>query len=290
MPSGLDFPSNLPTPNPAASVRFLFTGSALIPIYGAGGAGVTYLWKYRPRQQSGYYTSFFWANNGEFWWNNGSPASYYGAHPYPHNGTSPLFDTGIHHRWEISVEGIDPIDRDDAVVKGVWHSQAFRAWGGSGVKKQHEFYWNLPDLSANRVTYTSNSATWGDNAPPSPALTWGDAPWRPCVERASGILRGWQIYNAPLTAEQIVALAGCDTDEEVLAEASVQGVDGALWYLNMNPSDASDISDKSGNGNDPAWFNNNRPDFWSEADPEPEPVPVPEVVAIRAGNGLGGLG
>ena len=34
------------------------------------------------------------------------------------------------------------------------------------------------------------------------------------------------------------------------------------WYLNMNPS-PSDISDKSGRGNNPAWVGTERPTLWS---------------------------
>jgi hypothetical protein len=264
---GLDFPRN-GEGNNATSVRFRFTGSALVPIYGRDGKGVTYLWKYRPRQQAGYYTTFFWANDdgggtlATFLWDNGGADSYYGAHPYPHDGVKPLGGVGTKHRWEISIEQNDFVDADDPVVKNVWYSQAFRAWGASGVPKNHQFYWNLSNTTTALVTRTSPSS-WGNNMPPSPALTFGDAPWQPSVERLSGVLRGLQIYNALLTTSQIKELAALETDAEVLAKAAKLGLSSALWYLNMNPQDESDISDKSGAGHHPAWWNSKRPTHWA---------------------------
>ena len=258
---GLEFPSNGSLSN-ENSVRFRFTGAALPPIYGASGAGVTYLWKYRPAQQTGFYTCFFWGNddgNGSpttFEWDGGQPNTYYGAHPFPQDATG--FDTD--HFWEIAVESGDFTGA--AVTKAAWYSQAFRAWGANGAAKNHEYYWNLPDTSTALITRTT-ATTYGNTNPPSPALTWADAPWNPSQERASGILRGWQIYNALLNTSQITTLAACDTDGAVLSAASSLGLSSSLWYLNMNPQDASDISDKSGAGHHPAWRNSNRPTHWS---------------------------
>ena len=262
--SGLDFPSNLGSPDNSTSVRFRFTGAALIPIYGTSGNGVTYLWKYRPRQQTGYYTCFFWGNDdgigntATFEWDGGQPDTYYGAHPFPADRTG--FDTD--HEWEIAVENADFTDTEP-VVKDVWYSQAFRSWGANGAVKNHEYYWNLPNTTTALVTHATAS-TWGNQTPPSPALTWGDAPWNPSQERSNGVLRGWQIYNALLNTTQINALGACETDACVLSTASSLGVLSSLWYLNMNPADASDISDKSGNGHHPAWWNSNRPLHWTQ--------------------------
>lgn len=260
--SGFDFPSNSGIDN-NASVRFRFTGAALIPIYGTSGAGVTYLWKYRPRQQTGYYTCFFWGNDDgagspdTFTWDSGQGGSYYGAHPFPADGTG--FDTN--HLWEIAVENTDETDTEP-VVKDVWYSQAVRAWGAPGVAKQHEYYWNLPELVTAKVTYTTISTTWGDSGPPAPALTFADAPWNPSAERASGVMRGWQIYNSLLTTAQINILEAQETDADVLAAIIANSIPG-LWYLNMNPVDVNDISDKSGAGHHPTWWNANRPTHWT---------------------------
>jgi len=252
--SGLEFPSNTSINNDT-SVRFRFTGAALPPIYGASGAGLTYLWKYKPAEQAGYYTVFFWGNddgNGSpttFEWDGGFPDSYYGMHPFP---------VDADHFWEVAVENADFVDTE-VVVYDVWYSQAARVWGASGVAKQHEYYWNLPNLTTALVTRTTASS-WGNQTPPAPALTFADAPWNPSAECANGVLRGFQIYNALLTTAQINEAEACDTDSEVLALSFA----GSLWYLNMNPADASDISDKSGAGHHPAWWNANRPTHWTE--------------------------
>lgn len=268
--TGLGFQSNHQVADDnSASVRFRFTGSALVPIYGTNGAGVTYLLKYRPRHQVGYFTVFFWANDDglgtvadTFEWDSVGANTYYGAHPYPHDGVTPLGSSGTEHRWEISTESDDFVDVNDPVAYDVWHSQALRVRGGVGQNKVHQFNWSLPVDPTKQIIRTSSSSTWGDNQPPFPALTFGDAPWQPGRECASGTLRGLQIYNALLTDQQVDILGACETDAEVLAAVAANSIPG-LFYLNMNPT-PDDISDKSGQGHHPQWFNSNRPVLWTE--------------------------
>ncbi len=50
------------------------------------GAGATYIWRYKPRQQAGYYVTMWLSNNGSFLWDGGSPNAFYGGHPYPNGG------------------------------------------------------------------------------------------------------------------------------------------------------------------------------------------------------------
>ncbi len=198
-----------------------------------------------PRQQNGYYTTFFWGNNGNFLWNKGSPDTYYGAHPYP---AAP--PNGSTHKWEIASGGGDYLSSEN-VNYGAWHTQALRVWAdGSG--KHHEFYWNLPDTS--KVIRVTESASYGNNNPPSPVLAFGDAPWNPSNEIMNGILRGIQVYSSALSVSDILA--------EVSAPRSTSAGNGSIWYLNLNPT-PSDISDKSGRGNNPAWVGSGRPALWS---------------------------
>lgn len=262
--TGIEFPSGVGTQSNANSHRFKFTGADLVPIYGAGNDGVTYLFKVQPIQQTGYYTTFFWGNDdgngniGTFTWNGGAADSYYGAHPYPPAGSG-----GTTHKWEISVETLDPTSSAD-VVKDVWYSQALTVDGEIGAVKVHTYYWNLPDVSGDEVvTHTTAASDYGDDAPPSPALTFGDAPWQPALERCSCILRGIQIYDELLNTTQINALEALETDADVLAEAANLGLDDDLWYLNMNPT-PDDISDKSGASHDPAWLNANHGTLWEQ--------------------------
>lgn len=223
-------------------MRFRFLNP--LPIYPA-----TYIWRAFPRQQEGYYTAFFWANDDgkgtldTFLWKDGVADTYYGAHPYPRNGRS----TGKVHDWEISIQQMDPVNGPVAYDR--WHTQVFVAyaevWG-----KHHKFYWDWPNLdAASTVVYTAPSS-YGNVDPPVPALTWGDAPWQPGREVWHGILRGFQFYDVALSPAQISA--------EIANPGSVR----TPWYLNLNPT-PTDITDKSGNGHHPEWVGEERPGLWA---------------------------
>jgi hypothetical protein len=233
--AGLDFPGSAAT---AGTIRFRFTNP--LPIYPA-----TYLWKLRPRQQNGYYTTFFWGNDGSFLWGPTAPDSYYGAHPYP----SPPPD-GSAHKWEISVFGDDYLSSQD-VVYDRWYTQALRVWSdGSG--KHHEFYWDLPDTT--RVIRVDVPSSYGNVMPPSPALTFGDAPWNESDEMMNGVLRNIQVYDVALSLSAILAEFGSPRST---ADGTVH-----LWYMNLDPT-PTDISDKSGNAHDPEWVGSERPLLWT---------------------------
>lgn len=238
---GLDFPGSAAT---EGTVRFRFTNP--LPIYPA-----TYIWRYLPRSQASYYTTFFWGNDGEFRWDGGRSNTYYGAHPYPYPAPHfvPPERIGPRH-WEISVGGEDILS-ESTVEYGRWHSQALVVWSDWLGRKHHEFYWDLPDLT--KVIRRTEGRAYGNSPPPAPALTFGDAPWAPSEEIMDGVLRGIQIYSAALPLE------------DVLAEWAVPGSTSAgascIWYLNMNPS-PDDISDKSGAGHDPEWVGPERPALW----------------------------
>ena len=264
--TGLDFPSNHQVADDnSASVRLRLINTACPPQYGTDGVGLNYLWKKFTRQQTGFYTTMFWANDDgqgvirpTFEWNNNSPDSYYGFHEYPPGGSS-----GTSHEWEISVNADDY--RNGTVVYDEWRSQFARVRGATGQIKNHEFYWDLPNIdSAHRVIQNSSASNWGDTPPPFPAVTFGDAPWQPGRECLSGILRGLQMYNNVwIDPADAVTLGEPDTNAEVLAVVSALGLGAKLWYLNMNPT-PDDISDKSGNDHHPEWFNGNRPALWTE--------------------------
>lgn len=233
--TGLDFPGSAAVDS---TMRFKFENPHTngLPIYGPDGQGVTYIWRAYPRQQAGYYTAFFWANDdgrgdlSNFLWDNGAADSYYGAHPYP-NGSP----TATIHRWEISIEQMDFVNGD--VVYDRWYTQALRVWADEEGRKHHEFYWDLPNTDdAHRVVRVSPSS-WGNATPPAPALTWGDAPWAPGREVWDGVLRGVQIYATRLALDEILA--------EIEEPRSTAAGDSSIWYLNLNPT-PTDISDKSG--------------------------------------------
>ncbi len=239
---GLEFQGNAST---TGTVRFRFTNP--LPIYPA-----TYIWKCKPRQQNGYYTAFFWGNDdGQgtlstfLWTSSGGADTYYGAHPYPDNPPN-----GSTHKWEISVEQDDFVN--GTVVYDRWYTQALRVWADANGK-HHEFYWDLPNTDSSHMVTRTSPPSWGNTNPPSPALTWGDAPWNPGKEVWNGIIRGIQIYSTNLSVADIL--------KEANAPVSTAAGAANVWYLNVNPT-PTDISDKSGNGHNPAWVGPERPMLW----------------------------
>jgi len=223
--TGLDFPGNAAV---ATTMRFEFT--APFAAYPA-----TYIWRAYPRQQTGYYTAFFHANNSTFF---NSDLEYYGFHPYPDPPT-----TGT-PKWEISVDG----GRDevrDPVVFDRWYLQVAVVYK-SGSTAYHTFYWDWPDTT--HKIYWPNTGVW--SPAPNPAIMVGDNPWNPGEEVWDGMLRGFQFYDVALTPSEIV--------QEIAVPGSVR----RPWYLNLNPT-PSDISDKSGSGHHPSWVGTQRPTLWT---------------------------
>jgi hypothetical protein len=238
--TGLIFPSN-----GSPTVRFLFSGGNLIPFYPA-----TYIWRVRPVQQSGYYTTFFWGPAGAF-----TGEGFYGAHPYPAPPPS-----GSAHKWEISANGNDFVEGDGGVdttvVKGRWFTQAFVVRNSGGNSLEMKFYWDLPDTS-KVTTVVIDDYTDVGNTPR--VLTWGDAPWSPGNELLSGTLRAIQFYSTNLSLADILIESANDSLNVPQTAAGAASV----WYMNQNPTPV-DIADKSNAGHNPAWFNANRPALYTE--------------------------
>jgi hypothetical protein len=270
--TGLDFPRNDQVPD-GQTVRFKFMDPHLhgLPAYGPGGAGVTYIFRIRPKQQTGYYTTFFWSNddgvgtlNSTFLWDHGFANTYYGMHPYPPGGSS-----GTTHNWEISVDQLDA--QNGTVVKDIWYTQVVRVWIDPDGRKRHQFYWDWPNTdAAHMVTHTS-PAEYNNTNPPSPALTFGDAPWQPGREMCSCILRGIQIYSRLLSLTEI--------QSEITSPQSTPSGIASIWYKNLNPT-PMDISDKSGAGHDPVWVGPNRPALYDDGSGDVTPPAAPRNLRI----------
>ena len=269
--TGLEFPRNDQVSD-GQTVRFKFTNPHLngLPIYGPGGAGVTYIFKVRPKQQTGYYTTFFWANDdgagdiSTFVWTSGGGAdSYYGMHPYPPGGSN-----GTSHQWEISIEQNDYLN--GTVVNDVWYTQVVRVWSDSNGK-HHEFYWDWPNKDAGHMVTRISPTSWGNVNPPAPALTFGDAPWQPGRELCSCTLRGIQIYAGLLSLT--------DVQSELNSPQSTAAGIASIWYKNINPT-PSDISDKSGAGHNPSWVGSNRPTLYDEGGGDITPPAAPTNLRV----------
>ena len=229
--TGLDFPGNVAV---TTTMRFEFTSPfAAYP--------ATYIWRAYPREQAGYYTSFFHANNNSFFNNQ---LEYYGFHPYP-EPPPPL--VGI-QKWEISVDGGNDIT-GDPVVFNRWYLQV-AVVSKDGSATHHTYYWDWPDTTTHKIRRTG--ALYA--AAPNPAIMVGDNPWNPGEEVYDGVLRGFQFYDVALTPSEIA--------QEIAAPGSVR----QPWYLNLNPT-PTDISDKSGNGHHPAWVGTERAALWKDTGP-----------------------
>jgi hypothetical protein len=266
--TGLNFPSNGDAPADAF-VAFQFDNPQNngLPLWGPSGQGATYMWKYRPRQQNGYYVTFWWSQaDGFFSAENG----YYGGHPYPNDGVSlpPLRDVGTHN-WEIAIIGQDiqqtRSGQNKRVVKDVWYTQALKVVRTSANSKTLIFYTALPSTAPGDVIeYTVTSPGYGETTPPTPKITFGDSPWYDGGyqhERLSGVLRGIKIFNRALSEAAILSEAASDS----LASAEGQA---NIWYMNINPTPA-DISDKSGKGHNPSWATSDRATLWSSSTTTP---------------------
>lgn len=239
---GLTFPSNT-----TEAPRFKFTSTNLVNFYPA-----TYIWRVRPTQQTGYYTTFFWGPDGAF-----TGTGYYGAHPYP-DGDPPA--SGTTHKWEISVNGQDDVTDENAystaVAQDAWKIQALRV-RASGSDMVLDFYW---DLGAGTDRVISHTAASYLTPAGSPALTWGGAPWATNTENLSGELRGIQIYSTNLDLADIVTEAANHTVNTPQTAAGIANV----WYMNQSPT-PDDITDKSGEGHDPEWVDaGNKATLWTD--------------------------
>ncbi len=201
------------------------------------------------------YSSIFWHSRGD---------GAFSATP-DYVGFCPYSDM----KWEISAEGGD--DRTDEngnntdVVYNTWIRQAGVNRPGSGSRTISDYYWDL-GAGTNRVISRETSDPGGlVNSANSPHVMWGENLWS--TERMNGRLRGIQLYAADLTAggtstAHIVALSALETNAQVLAYCAANGIT-SLWYLNMNPT-PDDISDKSGNGRNPAWQDaGNKATLWT---------------------------
>ncbi len=249
---GLDFPG---VEAAGGTIRFRFANP--LKIYPA-----TYIWQVKLRSQPHYYTTFFWGNDGEFQWdtvgylNWKRPTSntYYGAHPYPFPSPNYVrkFKGTVGPRfWEIAVDGLDVLSKTE-VEYGRWHTQSLRVWADHSGK-HHEFYWDLPDTT--RVIKHTVSSSYGNDYPPNPTLTWGDAPWAPGKEVMHGVIRGIQIYSDSLPIPALLT-------ESSTPLKTPEGR-SALWYINLDPT-PTDLSDHSSNGKTPEWVGPLRPALWEK--------------------------
>jgi len=274
---GLEWPGD-------GSVRRMLYWSSPPPIY-----PMTYVFRVFPRKKivpqnspTGYYTTFFWGNNGTFIWNGGSANTYYGMHPYPALGSGPPNGVGA---WEISVDSND-FTTGQEVGWDRWYTQVIRVQRVNATTTQHEFYYDWPDQT-KVLTHTVNDPAWAAANPPNPAIVVGQAPDQcgppPCStgsswggypgwEEFNGIIRGMQFYTSFLSLTDVAA--------EIAAPKSSAAGLASIWYLNLDPR-PSDVTDKKGVGSthNPAWGGTTALQ-WSSGASSPAPNP-PSSLIVR---------
>lgn len=265
---GVIWPSN---PDTNSDVRLNWTGSASV-----SRTAQTIIWKANYAQQDGYYA---------VWWRLPDAASsftatewHFGTHPWPGstsvNGageaTGGTGSTGTVHQQEIATIGasVDYLTSPSAanggpftVTKGVWITSAATVEVISGTTLRHT-YW--PDIS-NTTSFIRQDRTLASlNTPTSERVVFGGSPWTADdptsgknSESASGTFRYWKMFSAALSITDIATEAASESDSAV----TTAGIASA-FYSNINPT-PTDVTDKSGNGNDPAWANSNRPTLYT---------------------------
>jgi hypothetical protein len=215
-------------PGSVSNTYFSFAGVATdcLPIY-----PVTVIWRAKPEQKTGYYTTFFWGNDGPFQWKQGTPDSFWGAHPYPDTGAD---NFNVHH-WEIATDFGDDIVKTMAgtpkpLTTGKWYLQGFRAWQTLTGRKVHRFYIDLPSMAPRSVIEARVKSSFGNAIPPNPAMVWGGAPWGAIYgndETYRGLIRGIQIYNQALSEKEMLLEA-----RQPLSTARGRE---SIWYMKQNP-------------------------------------------------------
>lgn len=264
-----------------ASTGIIFpkNGSAdgLTTYFGWTGAGMpqpyplTLLSKWCPFSigHTGYYgPPFWWGDDASF-----TGVGYFGAPPYPVNSST---ETSVYN-WEIAMNASDYISGDGGVSTLIdrigFFSQALVTRVPSGTDLEVKSYFALPDTTkTNTVLQALYAATFPVSPYASKILAVGASPWAADVERTYGILRGLQIYTTNLSQSNVLLAAACDTNAEVLALGL------SPWYLNMDPL-PTDITDKSGNGNNPSWVINNAAKPWYKPEilPNVKSFPKPRL-------------
>lgn len=271
--TGLIFPVNADAPaSSMVAFRWDDPRSNGLPMWGTGSgnsrSGVTYMWEVNFSSDAfGYATTMFYSRCDGYFDQPGDE-DFYGFHPYPQE--DPKL-TDLDHNWETSTRTGDDQITDGggelAVVDDTWFVQGVIADvdNGDGTKTT-TFYIDLPSTDPDDIITHTYASGYGDSAATDECLQFGDAPWFEnqisAHESTQGTFRGLKIIAKTLSESDL------KTEAASLDTNTMQTTDGInnVWYANVNPT-PDDISDKSGQGNDPTWFDvNYKPTLYA---PEP---------------------
>lgn len=240
-----------------------------------------------PGTRTGYYTTFFWGNNGRFDWISPSNGDmFYGGHPYPAGNGGPPCGTvagttsasaGDAAAWELTMDFKDCVNDgcgDFNAPEVQWDrffQQAFRVTRVDAQTTIHEFYFDwdptwtaatvpaCASVPARCLTQTIVSTTWATQTPPHPAIVMGQAPDFGGVGSSTvswGGYPAWEEFNGVIRGIQIYSseLSLADIVSEIALPQSSAAGNASIWYLNLNPT-PTDVTDKKvgGTPHNPLW-------------------------------------
>jgi hypothetical protein len=247
------FPSNVEGADQSAALvafRYLNPHSNGLPFCGPSDQGVTYMWRYRPAQQEGYYVTMWWCRNGTF-----VPTdAYVGGHPYPQTQNN----QGTTHWWEVACDqGGDFIDSAGSsvgsgspttVAYDTWYTQALRVIKNGNGTKTFRFYFRLPLMTTADYCERTTSAGSPETAT-NPMVIFGDAPWYADFqhERMSGRLGQVKIGAKALSDADILSEAG---DMDSLVTSDMQS---NVWWFKRGFASVDDLTCDAGTGRAFAW-------------------------------------
>lgn len=253
MANGLRFPSNGEAPASNAVIfRFETPQSNGLPIWGPANAGVTYIWEVSYRQHTGYYVCWWYGPYSNFFWDGGSPNTYYGGHPYPASGGG----AGTVHNWEIGVEGGDTtntlLGSPQTVIKGPWRTQAMRVTYNGDNTKTLRFYLNLPSLENGNIIEHNAGTSYGNSYASDQALYFGDSGWTgPGNERMSGTLGRVKIFDKVLSETHMLQEAADMTQ-------LTSGNDSDIWWGKTSFETVDDLTCDYGTGRAFTWVGSDK--------------------------------
>lgn len=249
MPNGLRFPSNGESPaSSAVLIRFQEPQNNGLPIWGPSNAGVTVVWRVRYRKHTGYYVCWWYGPYSNFFWNGGSPGSYYGCHPYPVSGGG----AGVYHHFEIGIEGGDTTNTlagsPQRLVYDRWYTQGVRVTYNGDNTKTVEYYLDLPNVDdANVISHTA-ATSYGTSYPSDASFYFGDSGWTgPGNERMSGTLGPVKIIAKVLSETDMLAEAA-NPNDMVTADG-----ESNIWWGKTTFDDVDDLTCDFGTGRAFSW-------------------------------------
>lgn len=272
--TGLDY--NLANNAEGSDIRLIWDGSALLPRIGH-----TVIARYTPGAQPGYYGGLIHSpNNGTDTWDNGDYSWLTVPHPCTDGSVdgdgqrlNPGGDSGETHFWEqaglddaldrIASPGGSAVEVEKDVEYILVRKCRQIVGGADDGKYEHVFKIFLPD-GTHVQTIRQVIASITDSGA-NRAFYLGSSDWRkdhPDAgkndENAYGKWRGFQLYADWLDDEDDEVEMLNDTVNTPQTAAGL----ATVHYMNQNPT-PSDWTDKSGQGNDPRWANDNRPSLWT---------------------------